>query len=429
MQLTRRSFLMLTPAAAYAADWNSFRGPQGSGVADGAPLPVECDIGNGRNVLWKTEIPGLGHSSPVIARSRLYLTTAMPEQATFPYNPGVEIDVAKDQKVPHRWNVLALDLSTGKNIWTRTACEGAPRIQRHFRASHANSTPAVDGRHIAVFLGPEGLYVYNTEGKLIWKKDLGLLTVGLKGRPEVEWGWSSSPVLAGNILVVQCDTHREDFVAAFDVDSGKELWRSPREEDPGWCTPLVTDTPKGTVVITTSPRFTRALDIKTGKELWRFADETEVKVPTPITAHGLVFIAGGYPQGRNFFALNLDGTLAWRNEKGGPYVPTPIVYGDYLYVASDNGILGCYQAKTGKEVYRQRIAAGVEFSASPTAGDGKLYLASHAGDIHVVRAGPKFELAGKMVFEEALMATPAISNGVLYVRSVSKLYAIGNRRA
>jgi outer membrane protein assembly factor BamB len=216
---------------------------------------VVCDVESGKNLLWKTEIPGLGHSSPVIAGSQLYLTTVIPRGAMPPYSPGQEINAAKDQQVTHRWNVMAFDTATG-NIWTLTAHEGTPRIQRHPRASHANATPAVDGKHIVAFFGSEGLYVYNPSGGLIWKKDLGLLTVGWKDHPDVEWSLASSPALAGNTLVVQCDMHRDDSVTAFDVDNGKELWRSPREEYPGWSTPAVVDTPKGVQVITISGRFT-----------------------------------------------------------------------------------------------------------------------------------------------------------------------------
>ena len=430
MSYTRRSVLMMSTAALQAADWKSFRGTRASGVADGSPLPVECDLASRKNVLWTAEIPGLGHSSPVVSGNQIYLTSAIPLRETAPFSPIGGIDSASDQGIPHRFAVLAVNLRTGKIEWTRTAYEGPPKIQRHLRASHANATPAADRGHVAAFFGSEGLYVFKSDGSLVWKKDLGVLSVGYKGRPEVEWGWSSSPVLSGGTVVVQCDTHREDFVAAFDLNTGKELWRSPREEYPTWSTPAVVDTPRGVQVITASGRFTRAHDLKTGKELWRYADETEVRVPTPIVAHGLIIVAGGYPQGRPFYALDLDGKLVWRNEKGGPYVPTPIVYRDYLYIAGDTGILGCYEAKTGKEVYRERLGPGtVAISASPTAGDGKLFLPTHEGDIYAVAAGPRFEVLGKMAFGEPLMATPAIADGVVLVRGTRRLHAIASRRA
>ena len=395
-------------------------------MADEAPIPAEFDPAAGKNVIWRADIPGMGHSSPVIAGGRLYLTTAIPEKPTPPFS--TKADEGRDM-VPHRWEVLAWDAASGKRLWAQTAASGVPKIRRHGKASHANASPAVDGKHVAVFLGSEGLFVYDASGKQLWKHDFGTLTVGLKNDLTSEWGWSSSPVLHGSTLVIQCDTNRDDFVAAYDVRSGKQLWRSVREEYPSWSTPLIVDSPQGTLVITTSPRFTRALDIKTGKEMWRFADETEVKTPSPVAAHGLIFISGGYPLGRNFFALKLDGTLAWRNEKGGPYVPTPIVHGDHLYIASDNGLLSCYEARTGKQIYRERVGTGVSFSASPVIGDGKLYLGSEDGDMFVFRTGPRYELLAKIPFGEPLMATPAIADGTLYVRTVSKLYAIGQRAA
>jgi outer membrane protein assembly factor BamB len=430
MRFTRRSILMMTPAALQAADWTSFRGTRAAGVSDGAPLPVECDLASRKNVRWTVDVPGLGHSSPVVSGNQLYLTAAIPQRDTGPFSPVGGIDSASDRGVSHRFVVIAMNLRTGKTEWTRTAYDGPPRIQRHVRASHANATPAVDRGHLAVFFGSEGLYLYKPDGALLWKKDLGVLSVGYKGRPEVEWGWSSSPVLSGSTVVVQCDTHHADFVAAFDVNTGNELWRTPREEYPTWSTPTIVDTPRGARVITASGRFTRAHDLKTGKELWRYADETEVRVPTPIVAHGLIFIAGGYPQGRPFYALDPDGKQVWRNEKGGPYVPTPIVYGDYFYIAGDTGILGCYEAKTGKEVYRERLGPGtVAISASPVAGDGKLFLPTHEGDMYAVTAGPKFELRGKMAFGEPLMATPAIAGGILLVRGIRRLHALENRAA
>ncbi len=190
---------------------------------------------------------------------------------------------------------------------------------------------------------------------------------------------------------------------------------------------MVLDTPRGPQLITTAARFTYGLDPATGKELWRFADETEVKTPTPIAAHGTVIIAGGYPPGRPFFALRLGaGELAWKASKGGPYTTTPIVVGEHLYIAGDNGVLGCYDARTGTPVYQKRVSAkGATFSASPVSGGGKLYLASEDGDLHIVRAGAEFAAEEPISFGEPLMATPALAGGVLFVRSQGHLHALG----
>lgn len=424
--LTRRSLLGLLPIAAVSSDWPSFRGPTASGVADGAQLPESWDPSSGKGVRWRIDVPGLSHSSPIVVDRRVFLVTAIPATPGPDYKPVGGIDSAQDA-VTHEWKLYGIDAMTGKTQWSHSPVQAVPRIKRHQKASHANTTPVADRRFVAAFLGSEGLHVYSAAGKPLWKKDLGTLTVGLKNDLNSEWGFSSSPVLHKDTLVVQCDTNKEDFVAAFDVRTGRELWRHAREEFPAWSTPIVIEGPKGAQLITTSPRFTRSLDLATGKELWKFADETEVKTPTPIAAHGLIFISGGYPQGRTFFALNLDGTLAWRNDKGGPYVPTPIVYREHLYVLGDSGIIGCYEAKTGKEVYRERLAAGASFSASPIAADGRLYLPSEQGNMYILQAGPKLNVLQTVAFGEPLMATPAIAGGVLYVRSLKSLYAIGGK--
>ncbi|MDX2149092.1 MAG: PQQ-binding-like beta-propeller repeat protein [Bryobacteraceae bacterium] len=404
---------------AFSADWPSFRGPLASGLAAQPPA--------GTRVLWKIPIPGLGHSSPVVAGGRIYLTSAVSGKPVEKLRLGSSgIGSVNDQE-PHRYIVMALDAKTGKVIWERTAVEATPKIKRHVKASHANSTPATNGKIVVAFFGSEGLYAFDAAGKLLWKKDLGTLNVGLKNEKDTQWGFASSPLIWKDRVIVQCDTQDEDFVAAFDLASGKELWRTKREEFPVWSSPVVFDTPKGPQLITTAARFTYGLDPMTGKELWRVADETEVKTPTPVAAGGLLYIAGGYPPGRPFFALKLgSGEQAWKAPKGGPYTTTPIVVGEHLYILGDSGVLSCYDAKTGNPVYQQRVSTkGATFSASPVSAGGKLYLPSEDGDLHIVKAGPQFAAGDPIPFGEPLMATPAISGGVMYVRSQGHLHALG----
>jgi outer membrane protein assembly factor BamB len=437
--MRRRLFIQLgSTTCAVGKDWNSFRGPAASGVADGIPLPLDWQLEKNIGVAWKTSVAGLGHSSPVVGNGRIFITTAIAsrEPAALRRGGSGGISSAEDL-VSHQWRVLALNERTGKLIWDSTAFEGVPKIKRHVKASHANSTAATNGSVVAAMFGSEGLYVFDAaSGRLLWKKDLGVLNVGLKNEMEAQWGFATSPVIAGNRVIIQCDTNGNDFVVAFDVQSGKEVWRSTRDEFPAWSTPLLLETPAGTQIVTTSPRFTRGLDPAAGTELWSFPDETEVKVSSPVAAHGLLIISGGYPQGRPFFALRIDAlsgrgeigkdAVAWRVEKGGPYTTTPLAYGDHLYVMSDQGILGCYEVRTGREVYRQRVpSTGGNYSASPVAGDGKVYLASEDGDMHIVRAGAGFELLKTHPFGSALMATPAIASGRLLVRSQGWLYSIG----
>lgn len=431
--MRRRLFLHIGLASAAAGrDWNSFRGPSASGVSESGSLPLQW------NVVWKSPIDGLGHSSPVVGNGRIFLTTAVASREPGPLRPGGSGGISSaNDLIPHKWQVLAFDEKTGKPLWQSTAFEGVPKIKRHVKASHANSTAATNGSVVAAFFGSEGLFLFHAaSGKLLWKKDLGVMNVGLKNEMDTQWGFASSPVIVGNQVIVQCDTNASDFVAAFDLRSGRELWRSTRDEFPAWSTPLALQTATGLQLVTNSPRFTRGLDPETGQELWRFADETEVKVSSPVSAHGLLIVAGGYPQGRPFLALRMDAlrargelgkdAVAWRVEKGGPYTTTPLAYGDYLYVLSDQGVLGCYETRTGKQLYRERVsAAGGAYSASPIGGDGKVYLASEDGDLHAVRAGAKFELLKSQSFGSALMATPALANGRVLVRSQGWLWALG----
>jgi outer membrane protein assembly factor BamB len=287
------------------------------------------------------------------------------------------------------------------------------------------------------FFGSEGLFVYDVEGNLRWRRNLGVLDAGYVGLPDYQWETASSPLIYRDLVIVQCDSRADSFMVAFDLADGKEVWRQERDENPSWATPVVARAGDRDLIVTSSPRFFRATDPLTGEEVWRVADDADVKVPTPVSGHGLVVFSGGAPQGRPFIAVRLDvppdapsaegapDRVAWRVEKGSPYTPTPILYGDYLYVLSDNGILSCYEARTGREVYRQRVPdVGGTYSASPVVADGRLYLSHADGTVYVVRAGPTFELIATNPMGEVLMATPAMAPGILLIRTQSHLVAL-----
>jgi outer membrane protein assembly factor BamB len=308
------------------------------------------------------------------------------------------------------------------------AVEAVPRIKRHVKSSHASATPATNGRYVVALFGSEGLFCFDMTGKLLWKQDLGVMDVGLVDDPTYQWGPASSPVIVDNLAIVQNDRHKGSFLVAYDLASGKEAWRSPRDEWPAWSTPTLLRDGTRTELVTNSPHFIRGHDPRTGKELWRIADpKGEVKVVTPVTADGLAIVTGGYPSGgRPIYAIRPGGAIAWRTENGSPYTPTPIVYDGILYVLRDNGVLTTYQVKTGERIYQQRIDTGTgSFSASPVAADGKVYLTSEDGDVFVVRAGRTFELLARNSMGQVCMATPAISGDLLLERTRSMLYAIG----
>jgi outer membrane protein assembly factor BamB len=424
--------LVLTAGTAAAQDWPSFRGPEGSGVSRHATPPVTWNLTSSTNVAWRTAIPGLGHSSPIVWGDRIYLTTAVSEAAaslslTLGDSDRAGIDPAKDL-VPHRWLVLALDRASGTTIWTRTVHQGIPRVKRHVKASHASATPATNGRVVVAMLGSEGLFAFDVNGTELWRRDLGLLSVGLADDPTYEWGPASSPVIHGNTVVVQNDRYRDSFLLAFDLSTGKELWRSGRDELPAWTTPLVHTGGTSPTVVTSSPRFIRGHDMATGRERWRVQDPRgEVKVSTPISAGQLAIVTGGYPSaGRPIYAIRVnDGSIAWRQERGSPYTSTPLAYEGLLYIVTDNGILSAYRVDDGTRVYQQRLSpAAGGFSASPVAAAGRIYLATEDGQVFVVRAGPTFELLATNDMHEVCMATPAMSHDLLLIRTKTHLYAL-----
>lgn len=433
--------LLLIPVSASAQNWPQFRGPQASGVAEGQKTPLKWDASKSQNIVWKTAIPGLSHASPVVWGERVFIVTAEsadPAPTFVPKDRGISL--ARDE-VKHAWRVYALDRKTGKVLWQQTAHEGVPRARRHIKATQANSTPVTDGSVVVALLGSEGLYAYDFTGKLLWKQDLGVLNPGLWDDPESSWGHGSSPVIHKNLVIVQADGHKQSFIAAFDLKTGRQAWRVERKEITSWSTPTLIEANGRAELVANGGRFIRGYDPASGKELWRFDDhETEVKQTAPLFAHGLVYVAGGYPPGRGMYAFRPGASgdislkqgeqsnahLAWKTDKGSPYTTTPIVYGDILYALADSGVLSAFEARTGKLIYQERLPSS--FSASPVAADGKLYLSSEDGDVFVVRAGPQFELLATNPVGEPVMATPAITDGMLILRAHKHVYAVAEKQ-
>ena len=429
------------PSIVDAQNWPSFRGPNASGVAEGTNPPTTWDVDKTQNVLWKTSIPGLSHASPIVWGDNIYVITAVSSDSTAGFNAkdrgiGLATDDAK-----HTWMIFALDKRNGRVLWTDNPYEGVPRAKRHVKATQANSTPVTDGHHVVALFGSEGLACYDTKGKLQWKQDLGVLNPGLWDDKESSWGHSSSPIIYRDLVIVQADGHKQSFIAAFNLKDGKQAWRVERNEITSWTTPTIYEGKSRTELIANGGRYIRGYDPLTGKELWRFSDnETQVKMQAPQIANDLIYITGGYPAGRAMYVFrpgavgdislkageDKNAYLAWSSTKGSPYTPTPIIYGDLFYVLADNGVLSSYEAKTGELIYQQRLPSS--FSASPVAADGKLYLASEDGDVFVVKAGRQYELLSKNTMGQPLMATPALTQGMLIVRAENVIYAIGERK-
>ena len=414
--------------------WPSFRGVNASGVATTATPPLTWNLTSSSNVAWRTPIPGLGHSSPIVWGDRIFLTTAVSSAASAQKvaTGDAGIDPVNDV-VPHEWRVIAIDRTSGAMVWSRSVHEGRPRVKRHPKSTHASATPATDGRVVVAMLGSEGLFAFDLNGKQLWRRDFGPLAVGLADEPDYEWGPASSPVIHGDVVIVQNDRYKDSFLIALDLLTGKELWRSPREERPAWSTPLVHVHEGRATIVVVSPLFVRGHDFKTGRELWRLADpDGQVKVSTPVAAGDLAIATGGWPSaGKPIVAIRArDGGVAWRHERGSPYTTTPLVYAGLLYIVTDNGILSAYEVATGTRVYQTRISerAGA-FSASPVAAAGRIYFTSEDGHVIVVRAGRKFEVLATNEMNEVCMATPALSGNLLLMRTRAHLYALRNQPA
>jgi outer membrane protein assembly factor BamB len=422
--------------------WPQFRGADAAGVADGANLPESWDGAAGKNVLWKVRIPGLAHSSPIVWGHQIFVTTAISSRADATFKPGLYGEgTASEDRTMHKWDVLSLDKRTGKLLWQRTAYEGTPKEKRHIKSTYASSTPATDGRYVVAFFGSQGIYTYDLKGNLQWKRDLGRIDAGAYDAPDYEWGTASSPIIYNDLVIVQCDQQKNSFVAALRLKDGELVWKTERDELPSWATPTVYpgDGNGRTELVTNAPKFIRGYDPLTGKELWRLGRSSNITAPTPIFDRDLIVVMSGRRPNAPIFVLKAGargditlpegatsgGSVLWTRERAGSYMPTPLIYRGHLYVIKNQGILNCYDLRSGEMKYEERIPhAGSGFSASPVAADGKIYLSSEDSDIFVVRAGPKFELLGKNPMGQWLMATPAVSEGVLYVRGVTDLFAI-----
>jgi outer membrane protein assembly factor BamB len=422
-------------------NWPSFRGNHASGVSESQNLPDTWNGEKATNIKWKTRIPGLAHSSPVVWGNQVFVTTAVSSLGDGTFKQGLygDGDASTDRSI-HKWILYALDKKTGKIVWERIAFEGTPREKRHIKSTYANSTPVTDGRFVVAFFGSQGLYAYDFKGRQVWKKDLGVLDAGAYDIPSYEWGNASSPIIYNDMVIVQCDTQKDDFLLALDIKTGKEIWRTPREEYPSWGTPTVYTGKTGTEIITNASNFIKGYDPATGKELWRLGGSSKITAPTPVFSDDLIVVASGRRPEAPIFVIRAgaqgditlkDGQttnkhIAWSKPQRGSYMPTPLIYGDYLYVLANQGVFDCYNLKTGEEVYRQRLAhQGSGFSASPVAADGKIYLPSEDGDIFVVKAGAKFELLATNSMGELQMATPALASGYMFVRTQHHVFAIG----
>jgi outer membrane protein assembly factor BamB len=347
-----------------------------------------------------------------------------------------DIDEANDNKI-HEFKVYCLDKNSGKIIWERVAHKGIPKSRRHTKSTQANCTPATDGKYLIVHFGSEGLYCYDFKGKLIWKKDMGILNPGPYTDPGVEWGYASSPIIFKDKIIIQCDIPERPFITALELSTGKEIWRTSRANEVStWCTPAIYSKDGKTQVIANGYNHICGYEFETGKEIWRLSNGGDAPAPTPVIANDLIYLNSAHGSFSPIFVIKpdakgditLDGEstknqyIVWSIKRGGAYMQTPLIYEGLLYNLQVNGLLTCFDALTGGIKYKESLKEA--FSASAIAADGKIYFSSEAGNVYVIKAGPEYNLIAKNNLNDNCMATPAISGNMLFFRTQHYVIAI-----
>ncbi len=383
--------------------WPRWRGPSGQGVVAGGGYPDTWSATE--NVLWKTPVPGSGNSSPIVWGDRVFLTTA--------YEGG------------RRVSVLAYRRSDGRLLWETAAPEGRTDRGAHYKNGHASATPSTDGERIYVSFGARGLFALDFDGRILWERDLGPI--------QAYHGAAGSPLLYKDRIILYQDQYRDSFIAAFDTRTGREIWRTPRDARNGWGTPIAISVAGHDEIIVNGQQQVQAYDPDRGGELWRCRETSGFVVPTPVVGYGMVFCSSG--RAGPTMAITPCGSgdvsrthVAWRSPRGSPFVPSPILYGEQLYMVNDMAsIVTSLEARTGEAVWQGRlgVARREGFSASPVAVDGKVFFTNDEGETFVLRAGRTFELLHVNQLGERTLASPALVDGRWYIRTDRNLYAIG----
>lgn len=423
-------------------NWPRFRGAQANGVAEDDPrLPDRWS--KTENVRWKVKVPGLGWSSPVVWGKRVFLTSVLCDEADENESPKAGLYLGEGRKeIPkgtHHWLTTCFDIETGKQLWQHEAHQGSPPVGRHPKSTYASETPVTDGERLYVLFGDLGLWCYDMDGKVLWEHRID------PKKTMADYGAAGSPVVHGDLVIVAYDNHEASTIAAFDTKTGKELWRTPRDEKSTWATPFVWEHEKRTEIVVNGKNRIRSYDLS-GKVLWECGGKmSNLIIPSPFEANGLLYVTSGYVGDRvrpvYAFKPGASGDLVleeedeilsnpfiqWYQKKAGPYNTTPIVYQERYFTLLDRGMMTCHEALTGKEIYgRARLPKGASFTASPWAYNGKIFCLSESGVTYVVDAkADKFTLLHSNELGGFSMATPAIAQGKLFIRTDEMLYCVG----
>jgi outer membrane protein assembly factor BamB len=416
--------------------WPQFRGPGARGIAEGKGYPTEWSATN--NVAWKKDIPGRGWSSPIVWDDRIFLTTVQSDGEVEAPKKGLYFGGERRTPPPgrHQWLVHCLKWDDGSVLWKHEVHSGDPANPLHVKNTYASETPVTDGERVYAYFGNVGLFCMDMNGKRLWSKTWPPV------KTRYGWGSAASPVLHGDRVYLVNDNESGSFIVAIDKNTGEELWRKEREEPSNWATPYVWERAGQTELVTSGRNKVRSYDLD-GRVLWELSGMSSIVIPTPFSALGLLYVGSGYvgDKVRPLYAIRPDATgdislrddqttnqfIAWHGKTAAPYNPSPLVYGEHLYVLFDFGFLSCHDARTGKVLYeKERINPGgtVAFTASPWAADGRIYCLSEDGDTYVIKPGPKFELLRKNSLGEMCMATPAATGNSFIIRTLTAVYRI-----
>jgi outer membrane protein assembly factor BamB len=414
--------LLATPQA---VEWGQWRGPFNTGMAAGdAPLRWDDD-----DIQWQLEIPGRGHSTPVLAGNRLFLTTAVPTGKGTPPAARGRAGGGADAGLEHRFEVLSVDRASGKIAWQRTATVATPHEGYHRTyGSFASNSPVTDGQRVFAFFGSRGLYAYDMDGELLWQRDFGV-----KMRMDMAFGEGTPLTLHDGRLLLHFDHLDTGFLAMLDPATGREIWRTTRTEPYNWAAPYVAQH-QGRRQIIVSGLTVRGYDFETGALLWEAAGLGENTIPQPVQHEDMIFAMSGHTVkmlmgirlGRRGTLTDTD-AIVWSTARGASYTPSPVLHEGRLYVLTDSGLLSCFDARSGTPHYQQvRLPKPYSFKASPVGANGKLYLAAEEGDVVVVRMGDTFEVLATNTMEgHSFIASPVIVDGDIYLRSRTHLFRIG----
>jgi outer membrane protein assembly factor BamB len=421
--------------------WPSYRGYFACGYLDNAALPDSFNIETSYHVKWNIEIPGLGLSCPAIWDNRVFITTAVSSQDREGFRTGMygDIEPVADSSV-HVWKLFCIDKTSGKIIWERDAFRGIPKVKRHPKSTHANTTVATDGYHVVAFFGSEGLFCYDVDGKLLWKRDFGLINSSWNVVKSAEWEFSSSPLIFQDKLIIQADALNTAFVAVLDLSTGNTIWRQERDEISGWCTPNIYFDGNLARVVVNGYRHRGGYDLETGEEIWKMSDGGDIPIPTPVIWKDLIYFNSAHGPHAPLMALknsvrgeipypekedNPGDGFAWFYDRQGAYMSSVLVYDSLLYRLKWNGSLSCFDARSGESIYSETVNPS-SFIASPVASDGKIYMVSENGDLYIAEAGRKYKLLKKIPLGDVSLVTPGISEGMLILRTASRLMAVSD---